>query len=162
MSNSSIWPIDRTLSSATTPSLSGPGSFGNEGVLHIPQISDISTASPSDCLVSYTQDTRCMRGSYPCAEMQSVYSTAPADWNEFRSVVNSCWPCVRLSWISKSPHGFGSIFSELIQQSVTILYWASFSRGAACLLQTYAKLENTYTGWHFLYKYKKKRRSKSE
>ena len=34
---SSIWPIDRTLSGATTPSQSGPGSDGNEGVLHIPQ-----------------------------------------------------------------------------------------------------------------------------
>ena len=27
---SSIWPIDRTLSGATTPSQSGPGSDGNE------------------------------------------------------------------------------------------------------------------------------------
>ena len=37
MSNSSIWPIDRTLSSATTPDKSEPGSDGNEGVLHIPK-----------------------------------------------------------------------------------------------------------------------------
>ena len=35
MSNSSIWPIDKTLSGATTPGQSGPGSKGNEGVLHI-------------------------------------------------------------------------------------------------------------------------------
>ena len=34
-----------SLSGATTPGLSGPGSDGNEGVLRIP--------SPSDCLVSY-------------------------------------------------------------------------------------------------------------
>ena len=34
---SSIWPIDRTLSGATTPGQSGPGSDGNEGVLCIPQ-----------------------------------------------------------------------------------------------------------------------------
>ena len=33
---SSIWPIDRTLSSATIPGQSGPGSDGNEGVLRIP------------------------------------------------------------------------------------------------------------------------------
>ena len=33
---SSIWLIDRTLSSATTWGQSGPGSDGNEGVLHIP------------------------------------------------------------------------------------------------------------------------------
>ena len=39
MSNSSIWPIDRILSGATTPSQSGPGSNGNEGVFHIPHSS---------------------------------------------------------------------------------------------------------------------------
>ena len=31
--DSFIWPIDRTLSGATTPSQSGSGSYGNEGVL---------------------------------------------------------------------------------------------------------------------------------
>ena len=55
---SSIQPIDRALSGATTPGQSGPGSDGNEGVLHIPQSSSIAGTSPSDCLVSY-QDTRC-------------------------------------------------------------------------------------------------------
>ena len=35
MSNSSIWPIDRTLSGATTQGQSRPGSDENEGVLHI-------------------------------------------------------------------------------------------------------------------------------
>ena len=53
MSNSSIWPIDRTLSGATTPGQSGPGSNGNEGVLHIPKISSITGASSSDGLMSY-------------------------------------------------------------------------------------------------------------
>ena len=57
MSNSSIRPIDRTQSGATTPDQSGHGSAGNEGVLYIPQNSAITGASPSDCLVS-TQDTR--------------------------------------------------------------------------------------------------------
>ena len=37
MSNSSIWPIDRILSSATTLGQSGPWSDGIEGILHIPQ-----------------------------------------------------------------------------------------------------------------------------
>ena len=46
----SIWPIDRTLSGTTTPSLSGTGSNGNEGVLPIPQISK-AAASPLDCLM---------------------------------------------------------------------------------------------------------------
>ena len=34
----SIWPIDRNLSGATTLGQSEPGSNGNEGELHIPQI----------------------------------------------------------------------------------------------------------------------------
>ena len=50
---SSILPIDRALSGATTLSQSGTGSDGNEGVLCIPQSSSIIGTSPSDCLVSY-------------------------------------------------------------------------------------------------------------
>ena len=48
---SSIWPIDRTLSGATTPSQRGHGSNGNEGVLRIPQSSSTAGTSLSDCLV---------------------------------------------------------------------------------------------------------------
>ena len=39
---SSIWPIDRTLSGATTPGQSGHGSDGNEGIRDIPQSSSIT------------------------------------------------------------------------------------------------------------------------
>ena len=46
MSNSSIWPVAETLSGATTPGQSAPGSDDNEGVLHIPQSSNITGASP--------------------------------------------------------------------------------------------------------------------
>ena len=53
MSNSSIWPINRTLSGATTLGQSGLGSNGNNGILNIPQNSSITGASPSDCLMSY-------------------------------------------------------------------------------------------------------------
>ncbi len=55
-----------------------PGSNGNEGVLRIPQSSRITVTSPSDCLVSYPRHS--LGVSYPSAEVQSVYSTAPADW----------------------------------------------------------------------------------
>ena len=51
MQFSSIWPIDRNLSSATTPGRSGSWSDGHEGVLYIPQSSTITGTSPSDCLV---------------------------------------------------------------------------------------------------------------
>ena len=53
MWNSSIWPIDKILSGATTLGSSGPGSDGNEGVLHILQSSSITAAPPLDCLVLY-------------------------------------------------------------------------------------------------------------
>ena len=52
MPNSSIRPIDRTLSGASIPSQSGPGSDSHEGELRIPQSSSITEASTSDCLVS--------------------------------------------------------------------------------------------------------------
>ena len=53
MSNGSIWPVEKTLSSPTTPVKSGLGSNGNKGVLRIPQNSNITEASPSECLMSY-------------------------------------------------------------------------------------------------------------
>ena len=53
MWNSSIRPRDRTLSGATTLGQSGPGSNGNEWVLHIPQSSSIIEGSPSDCFTLY-------------------------------------------------------------------------------------------------------------
>ena len=73
------------LSGATTPGQSGPGSDGNEGVLRIPQSSSTAGTSPSDCLVSYPGHSL-WGGSYPSAEVQSEYSTAPADWAIFSLV----------------------------------------------------------------------------
>ena len=52
---SSIWSINGTLIGITTLGQSGPGSNGNEWVLHIPQSSKTG-ASPSNGLVSH-QDT---------------------------------------------------------------------------------------------------------
>ena len=78
MSNSSLWPIGRTLSSAIILGQSGPGSDGNEGTLSIPPNPGITGASPSYYLVSYPGHS--LRVSYPSAEMQSVYSVAPDDW----------------------------------------------------------------------------------
>ena len=55
MSNSSIWPIDRSLSGATTPGQSGPESDSNEEILCIPQSSFTTGVSSSDCFMSYTE-----------------------------------------------------------------------------------------------------------
>ena len=70
---SSIWPIDRTLSGATTLSQSGPGSDSNKGVLCIPQSSTITRTSQSDCLVSYPEHLL-ERGVLPlCRETVGVF-----------------------------------------------------------------------------------------
>ena len=71
--------IDRTLSGATTPGQSGLGSNGNEGILHFPQISKAG-ALPSDSLMWYPGHS--MEGLYPSAEMQLMYCTTSANWDE--------------------------------------------------------------------------------
>ena len=78
MSNRSIESIDRTLSGATSQDQSGPGSDGNEEILYIPKSSSIIRALPLDYFMSYPGHL--LGESYPSAEMQSVYSTVPADW----------------------------------------------------------------------------------
>ena len=80
MSNTFIWSIDRTLSGSTTAGQSEPKKDGNEGILRIPQSSSITETSPSDCFASY--QGHLLKGSYSSAVMQSVYSTAPADWGK--------------------------------------------------------------------------------
>ena len=49
-SNSSIEPIYRNLSDATTPGQSGPGKDAIKGVHRITQNSSFTGASPLDCL----------------------------------------------------------------------------------------------------------------
>ena len=75
MSNSSIWPIDKTLSGVTTLNQNEPESDSTEGVLCIPQTSTITETSQSDCLMLYTGHL--LNGRY-LNPLQSVYSTAPA------------------------------------------------------------------------------------
>ena len=68
MSNSSSQPIDRTQSDGTTMGQSEPGINSDEGVLHIPQ------SSRAGVLQSVITRTF-IEGSYPSAEMKSMYST---------------------------------------------------------------------------------------
>ena len=99
---SSILPIDRALSGATTPSQSELGSDGNEGVLRIPQSSSTAGTPPSDCLVSYAGHSL-GGGSYPSAEKQSVYSIAPADWAITSMVVFEVlwWPSEEMDTVTR-------------------------------------------------------------
>ena len=69
----------RTLSDAITLGQSVPGSNGNEGVLHIPQSSSTTGASPSDCLISYPGHSLA-GGVLPSAKMQPIFSTTSANW----------------------------------------------------------------------------------
>ena len=85
---SSIWPIDRTLSVATTLSQSGPGSDGNEGVLGIPKSSHITGTSPSDCLVSCPGHS--FSESYSPADKQSVYFYSPSRQGN-KNILNSIY-----------------------------------------------------------------------
>ena len=57
---------------------------GNEGVIHIPQ-SFTTEASPSDCLMSYPGHL--LGGGV--TPLQSVYSTALADWATGQSLGES-------------------------------------------------------------------------
>ena len=106
--NSSIWPIDWTLTGATPLVKSGPGSNGNEGVPRILQnwsftVRLFSVLSRTLVGVGLTHQQRCSwrtpqsqltgmliagRMSYPSAEVQLAYFTAPAD-----SVRRVGWSC---------------------------------------------------------------------
>ena len=95
---SSIWPTERTLSSATSLGQSGPGSNGNVEILRIPQSSSLNIRLFSvrtllgivlplcrDAVDAYYilnwhgHPGPTFGEFYPSAEMQSVYSTASAD-----------------------------------------------------------------------------------
>ena len=78
MLNRSIWPIIQSC--AITPGQSGQGAIGNEDVFHVPQCYLIG-ALTFDVLMSYSGYK--LGESYPSAEMQSVYSSTPADWAAF-------------------------------------------------------------------------------
>ena len=82
----SIWRIVRTLSGATTPSQSGPGSDCNGGALGIPQNSSITGTSPSDWLVSclgyslaggclsfLQRSSRCIQQPQPIGQRKEVF-----------------------------------------------------------------------------------------
>ena len=122
MLNSSIWLIDRTLSGATTPGQSGPGSNTNEVVLHTPQNS-LTVASPSYCQMSSSGHSLVGGGrSYSSEEMQSVYFAATDDWTTSRSVGQLIVEFYGMSTFVGLFHaelGFLVLYFE----NIFILYW---------------------------------------
>ena len=65
-----------TPAGGATLGWSRPGSNGNEGILHIPQISKVE-ATLSDGLMPYPGHLLGEEGS---AKIQSVYFSSPANW----------------------------------------------------------------------------------
>ena len=109
---SSIWHIDRTLPGATTPRQSGPRSDGNKGVFCIPQSSSITATLPSDCLVSYLGHSLGVGRSYPSADKQPMYSTAPADWTTRLGVVLPLYREAADVFYSQLGHSLGESYNS--------------------------------------------------
>ena len=101
---SSIWPIHRTLSGATTLGQSGLGSDGNKGVLRILQSHSITDASPSDCLMTY-QDTRWRSLTRP--ERCSWYILQPQPTGPQDTRWRILTPLERCSWYILLPQPTG-------------------------------------------------------
>ena len=90
---SSIWRIHRTLSDATTPGQSGPGSNGNEGVLRISESSSITGTSPPDRLVSYLGHLLGMGVLPLCRDAVSVfYCPKLTGQSSFLLIPSECGP----------------------------------------------------------------------
>ena len=122
---SSIWPIDWTLSHATTLGQSGPGSDGNEGVLHISHSFSITRVSPSDCLVSYSGDL--FGGGLTSLQKSSRYiqqprSNGPRDTRCGGGVISLCRKAVGVFYTPPQPIGQVYGFDVF---SVVTLHWTA-------------------------------------
>ena len=115
----SKWLIDRTLSGATTLGENGLWSDSNEGVLRISQSFSITGASASACLVFYSVNSLGGCGSYPSAEMLSVYSTSPAHWATSHLDQVGWKPLVSWTWKSSAI----IIFYLLLQRRYNMVIW---------------------------------------
>ena len=74
-----MWPIHRIFLGATTLGKNGSWSDDNEGVLHIPQRSNIRLFN----IISRTLVWRVL----PSEEMQPGYSISPVDWTTVKKLI---------------------------------------------------------------------------
>ena len=91
---SSIWLVDRTLSSATILGQSGPCRDGNKGVLRIPKSSIITGTSPSDCLVSYPGHSL-VGGGLTSLQRSSVFNN-PSLLGKFKNMIK-----IYIEWLQE-------------------------------------------------------------
>ena len=98
------------------------GAMAMKGVLCIPQSSSTAGTFLSDCLVSYPGHSL---GSYPSAEVQSVYSTAPANWARTLMSITSV--------VQSGPRSNGN--EELLHIPQTSMAGASQIKAILCHIQ---------------------------
>ena len=79
--------MDRALSGATTLGQSGPGSDGNEGVLHIPKAPALLEPH-HQIVLCHIQDTRC--GSLTPLQRSSRYILQPQPTGQQKWEENNC------------------------------------------------------------------------
>ena len=121
MLDSSIWPIDRTLSGATTSDQSEPESNGNEEVLCVPQ--SITVASPSDCLVTYPGHS--LEGVLPlCRDAVGLFYGPPLLW-ESCFIIYLLWVTVLFGLVGRvfanGLGDLGSILRRVIPKTLKIV-----------------------------------------
>ena len=147
--------MNRVLSGATTSGQNKPWSVRNKRILCIPQTSSITRASPSDCFVSYSGYS--MEKYYPSAEMQSVYSTASADWatNSCVKIIYITYKYIIMELLMLNSNifiikGFRTIVFSLIVISTTFwsicppaFFWCLPNSGTYTELRTRSFIEST-------------------
>ena len=115
-----------TQSCATTPGQSGPGSDSNKS--HFTFLEAPAFLEPHHMIIECNiHDARWRRGgAYNSAEMQSVYSTAPADWDGQR-MKEPKWLCVETSspkWLSSL--GMNSVIRvQVLYKTVPVSLFAN-------------------------------------
>ena len=131
MSNSWIWPIDRTLSDATSPSQSEAGSNGYKVVFCISLNSRIAGALPSDSLWSYAGHSfrglttlqrcnRCILQFQPTGLLSELFnSKAIFEEKQLWFYLTQIWGSVKRS-LYLSPKG--------ISLRVNVKTWVEFER----------------------------------
>ena len=98
-------PIDRTLSDATTWDQSGPGSNGNKGVLHIPQISKTGASQLND-LMSFPERSLVVGSLTPMQNAVGVFYSPS-----------------RLSWENSWIHTFSKGITYMQIQTTSLRNW---------------------------------------